>query len=285
MIDLQESDIRIEKSSLLNKKWFYKFRQQMVENGDIGEGSCNNYLSTIRLLYESYNHQDIHVINLIDIQDFLSKWENPRTVNGKIAHLKSFFSFISQDGAHLSFKIDELTGYVVKKKELDNEEKRRAIPLTIKEIITLRQLLKKKEKYALWFTFEMIYQYGLKKKELIQLYKRNYDVQTRIFTVSKELTIQITEPLHDLVMNYNVIPEKKYHLSAYDYRITEIGMLIKNENLIHKDIYQTHKQNFLLCPLCKTPTENNPNLWAILEYEEDNSQWIVCRKCALEGTL
>ncbi|OLN22551.1 hypothetical protein BTO30_09620 [Domibacillus antri] len=281
MIDLQSVDERIEKSSVKNIKWFYRFREYIVNENKSG---IQNYLSNIRLLYEFYNHKDIDTIQLSDIQDFLLRNANLNTINIDTNRIKVFFNFISNDGATLNFIIEDLKEFISTKKELDKEEKRGPLPLSIKEVIVLRQLLSQKEKYAFLFTFEMVYRYGLKSKELLSLYSKNYNIETKTFFINKELSVQVDEDIHNFIINHNVIPLKKFNVTGYIYRITEMGKIFGRE-LIHKDIYQTHINHFLPCPICHNKIQNNPTLWAILEFEEDNSQWLVCKACAMKGEL
>ncbi|MED4697206.1 phage integrase N-terminal SAM-like domain-containing protein [Peribacillus frigoritolerans] len=68
MINIQAVDKRIEKSSPKNIQWFYNFREYIVKQKNT---SYQNYLSTIRQLYEFHNHQEVNKINTMDIQDFL----------------------------------------------------------------------------------------------------------------------------------------------------------------------------------------------------------------------
>jgi hypothetical protein len=280
VIDTIRLDKKIEKSSPRNKKWFYDYRSHIQ---DIG--GAENYLSTIRTLYKFYNHQDIHFIVATDFSMFLTQFENLGYRNDKIEHLKSFFSFLMEEGVLFNYPIiEELNEHRTQKNQLNEEEKRQPIPLSIKEVVGLRQLLQKSERHTLLFTFELIYRYGLRMKDLVHINKKNYKESNRTFTINKEL-LKIDEDLHQLILKPKVLSENKLLVTAFDYRIGEIKKLFGRKYFLYKDIYQTHKSHYLPCPICKTPTKNSPSLWAILEYEEDNSQWLVCKSCALKGDI
>ncbi|MFB3167464.1 hypothetical protein P5G62_010120 [Neobacillus sp. 179-C4.2 HS] len=99
----EKVDIEIEKSTPRNKKWFYDYRKH-IEN--VNKGS-DNYLSTIRTLFKFFNHQDIHTILATDFPMFLSRYENLNYRNHKIEHLKSFFSFLMDNGVVFNYPIIE----------------------------------------------------------------------------------------------------------------------------------------------------------------------------------
>ncbi|MFB3167463.1 hypothetical protein P5G62_010115 [Neobacillus sp. 179-C4.2 HS] len=150
--------------------------------------------------------------------------------------------------------------------------------------MALRKLLKKLEKYTLLFTFELVYRHGIRMKDLVHAHKNNYDKNTHSFTINQDL-IKVDEDIHQLIIEHDVIPDRKLLVTTFNDRITEIKKWFGREYFIYKDIYQTHKLHYLPCPICETPTKNSPSLWAILEYAEDDSQWLVCKSCALRGEI
>ncbi|MBH0162072.1 hypothetical protein [Fictibacillus sp. 26RED30] len=280
MVDTFRIDKKIEKSSVLNKKWFYNYRIKIQDVKGV-----ENYLSTVRKLFEFYKHQDIHTILITDLSKFLNQYEKLSYRNDKIEHLKSFFAYLIEEGVDFKYPvIDEINKNRIQKNQLSEEEKRQPNPLTIREIIALRQLLKNMERFTLLFTFELVYRYGLRMKDLVHVYEKNYEESNRTLTINKDLIV-LEEDVHQLLLKPKVLSKSKLKVSTFDYRITEIKKLFGRENFLHKDIYQTHKLHYLPCPICNKPTKNTPSLWTILEYEEDNSQWLVCKSCALEGNI
>lgn len=284
MEDTYELDARVEKSSLGNRKWFYKYRDYKREGSF---DSAKQYISTIRNLYESYNHQDIETIGPSDLKLFLNgdKYRKLSYKNTAIAHLNSFFTFLIDNGVHIEYPIiDELNGNRAQKEELSLEETRKPIPLSIREVVALRELLRESQNYSMLFVFEVIYRYGLQMKDMVQLYKKNYDDVTHTFTINRNLSIQVDEDIHQLILNNSVLSDRKFNITTFDYRINEIRKLFRKD-FLYKDIYQTHKMHFIPCPICETPTKNTPSLWAILEFEEDKSQWMVCKSCAMSKKI
>lgn len=278
-----ELDNTVEKSSARNKEWFYKFREYATKE----ISGYQNYLSTIRQIYAHFNQEDINDISFEEISTYVSNFTNLRTKTNKVNHLKGFFQYLMNElNVSFTFDIPTLQQLAATQEELRNDDRRTAIPFTFKEIIALRKLLIEKERFALLFTFEMVYQYGLQLQELTEVYQKNYDTNTRTLQIGKNRSIQLNDNLHSYIIKYDLIPMRKYRTSAFSYRLSEISEIAKSfrsVEVLHKDIYQTHKHHFLPCPSCQTPTENNPSLWVILEFEEDNSQWLVCKECARSG--
>ncbi|MEC2078253.1 hypothetical protein [Metabacillus fastidiosus] len=73
-------------------------------------------------------------------------------------------------------------------------------------------------------------------KDLVHIYKKSYDVNTRTFTINKEL-IKVDEDIHQLIMEHKVLSDKKLMVGAFDYRITEIKKWSGRSDFLYKDIY------------------------------------------------
>mgnify|MGYP005748702501 CR=1 FL=1 len=239
------------------------------------DSTMKNYVSIVVNLHEYIGSVNIQLVNLVQVEKFLStKYENVATQNTRIDYLKNFFIFLDNE---TSVKItpDGLAGL---KKIEDNEDKRSGIPLRFADIIKLRQILKNEEKYEWWLTFELIYYYGLKFKQLITIDKSSYNSVNGTIRIAKE-NFSVNPLIRYLVEEEDSLPEKKLKLSAYQYRISEIARKL-NRDILWKDIIKTRDQNFLKCPNCNDLLENNPDNWAIYHYKIDDSKWMICRSCA-----
>lgn len=285
METLLKRDERIDKSSPKNIEYYYSFREYLFKNEFSG---IENYLSDIRNLYEFYNHKDLETIGFKDINDFIKRKEyRLNTKNLIVIRLTEFLKFIKQEfGVNLSFDIDDLKGFKSTREEIENSGIRKSQPLTIVDIIKIRKTLLEFKKFSLLFTFEMIYRKGLKMRELAQCDIKKYNHETKTLKINKSLLITMEDDLDHLIVNNKVI-DKKIKQETFNYHIKTIGQITfgDTKDLQHKDIHETHMNHFIPCPSCKNRVQNIPSQWAIVEYEMNNSQWMVCKKCALGGEL
>lgn len=269
---------RIKQSTLKNQQLFNDYSTYLKEQGE--SKSLDQYRSLIIRLLEHSNHQDLQEISFEVTEEFLvTSFPKLSTRSSRASYLKKFFNFLEQR-VPLKFNPSDLDLYTVTPRELKNEEKRKAIPLSFEEIVELRSLLNKLERYEQWLTFELIYQFGLRYKELPEFNHSNYNYGGNKFTIEKFNHISMPTVIKSLIQK-GALPKKEYRFSAFDYRIKEIGKLI-GKDIIWKDIKKTREQNFFRCPKCKELYENSPDNWVIYEYEVDKSKWIVCKNnCAL----
>lgn len=261
-----------------NRNYLYQFVDYMIKSNST-TSTIKNYVSIVVNLYEHLGNINIQSTNIAELERFLTeKYDNIATRNTRIDYLKLFFAFLNEN-TFIKITIDELLAL---KKEEDSEDKRSGIALTFNEMIKLRQILKNEEKYEWWLTFELIYYYGLKFKQLTSIDSSIYDPKKGTIKISDK-TLSVNPLIRYLIEEENALPKKKLKMSAYQYRISEIAGKI-NKELLWKDIIKTREQNFLKCPSCNDLFENNPDNWAIYHYQIDDSKWMVCRSCA-EGMI
>lgn len=267
---------RVSKSSKKNQKFFYDYLEFEVNVKEAKESSLKNYRSTIVNFYEYINHEEIDSTPIERIEEFLLQIDNIRTFTNKLNNLKSFFSYLN-NVTRLPFEINELHQLMFPREEIRNAEKREAIPLSIEELVMLRNKLEKNKDYKKLFTLEMLYYYGLNPTEVSQCNINSYDKEKKIFQL-KDKKIEINERILNLFsFNGVLLPLTR---SAVIYRLSEIGALL-NRPLTPSDIAKTRDLYFFTCPSCKKGYENNPKNWAILEYYIDHSKWMVCKYCAV----
>lgn len=270
---------RIKNSSLNNQHWFYSFGEFLKNKGE-NDDSISQYNSAIIRLIEFSKNKEIQDIPLEVIKEFLFQYDKPKTMTNNVNFIKKYFTFLVNQKVRIGFNVNELNDYRFTPKELEKENTRKPIPLTFDEIIELRSLLKSLERYEQWLTFELIYQFGLRYKDLPELTQDNYDSKNSRFNI-KKFEKQTMPEIIIFLINMGGLPKKKYRFTAFDYRIKEVSKLIGKE-ILWKDIIKTREQNFFKCPKCNEIFENTPDNWVIFEYEIDRSKWIVCKKnCSL----
>jgi hypothetical protein len=280
MVDVKV-DYRLEKTTEKNKIFYKDWIEYITNVEELGSRTVNAYRGTILQIFEYSNYDEVTNIDFDTITEFLFESKAMSTFNAKHSHIKSFFVFVNQK-ANLSFDINELDTKKFTNTEIKENAKRKPVPLSIDEIIQIRNSLMRNQEYDRLLTFELTYQYGLKLEEISECHRKNYDPASRTFTINKtKKQIRLTDDLHYLTtLKEDVIPPKKYRFSAFQYRIEKISDVIdRDSKLKWQDISETRKKFLFTCPRCGEAFESVPQNWVIFEYNIDKSKWIVCKSC------
>lgn len=262
-------DKRITASCKVNQKFFNELSEGLVGTKQV----INSHRSTVINLIEFINHRPLFELTLEDVDSFLKTSDNMNYHNTRAEHLKKLFIFLEtkfplpfSNDAIDSLKYDAAT---VK------ENTPKPIPLSFEEIITIRNTLKAMEKYDWWLTFELCYQLGEKKQENIPLYNTSsYQPEQRAFLIKKKI-VPVPAIIEDLISK-GALPKPKMSKETFYKKIKEIERLL-GRKIEWRDIIETRKLNFIVCPRCKNPYENKPENWVVYEYQEDSSRWLVCK--------
>ncbi|WP_126425181.1 hypothetical protein [Brevibacillus marinus] len=271
---------RLNNLSQKNREYYKKFIDYLVLEKK-SEGTITQYSNVVINFLETFLDRDVTNILFSEINDFLKRFKNPNNYNKNVYAISSFYNFLSNKNT-LSFDLSQLKNLTFRKEDVRKEATRLPNPLTIKQIVQLRELLRLTGDYKKTYSFEMVYTYGLELGELEQCTEQNYDISTRTFTLdSKKITVN--ETIHNLITRHpNLL--KVVSANAHQYRFQEMGKLIGRE-IKWQDINATRKRNFFVCPICQNDYENTPDHWVIVKYDNDDTKWIVCRSCGLSGDI
>lgn len=272
---------KIKKAKDNNQKWFNLYLEYLIKSST-SNTTITNYVSALSNFIVYLGEKEIQDVTLQDMDNYLKlKFESIRTRNNRVEYFRKFFVYLDKH-SNTNIQINNFSSLIDKEKEMGTD-KRTAKPLTIHEVIKIREILKNEEKYTMWLTFELIYNQGLKLNELASISKKNYNKQESILYI-KGKAIQLNPLLQYLIADMDALPEISLGPNGYQYRITEIGTKI-GRGLIWRDIISTREKHFFKCPSCDQLYENNPDLWAIYHYKIDNSKWMICRNCAEKGLI
>lgn len=260
---------RIAISSDFNQKYFNEFSESLDASNQV----LKNHRSTVINLIEFFNHQPLNKISLEAIHEYLKTIPNPNTYNTKAENLKKFFLFL-ESHVLLQFSSSDIDSLKYNTKVV-RETTSKPHPLTFEDIIKLRTMLKNLEKYDLLLTFELCYQLGEQKFENIPLYHSlSYQPEHKAFLIKKKL-VPIPPSIEELIEK-NALPKSNMSKENFYNKIKEIEKLL-GRKIEWRDILETRKLNFFVCPKCQNLFENKPENWVVYEYQEDGSRWIVCK--------
>ncbi|WP_372812726.1 hypothetical protein, partial [Paenibacillus sp.] len=288
-LTLELSQIYLQQLSDTNKNWYFGYEQWLnnhpkryTENSKTQ--MCNN---AIRLL-ASFPKTNPDNLSVTDIEEFIGGADRAASNNNKVNFTKNFFIYLVESGAKLSFSPDDLNGYLFKNNEIKGDSKEEKRPLTISEIILIRNVFK--TDYVRLFVFEMVYQYGFNLDELHQCIEKNYDFENRTFHIKgRNYPVKVSERIHQIIVkNARILrpvnrQENQDRLSVIGKKLQELGLM--NRIVRWKDVEETRNNNFFKCPGCGDIYENTPDNWAIIQYESDENgtKWIVCKNTCAKG--
>lgn len=259
---------RIKKSSPINQELFNMYLEQIPDLSEV-----KNYRSAFIRLVESISHKNLYELTLEDIENFLPNNGKISYFNNQIEYVKHIVNFLNSK-RELSFKVEEINQLKFSTQDIA-AEKRNAHALAFEEIIKIRKKLSESNMYTLLLVFELGYQLGIKKfEDIVKYNKESYNENTHTFKIGKNTEIIVPKSLQNII-DLGGLPEKQLSISTYNNYIKRIGEVI-NRDIIWKDITETRKINFMICPRCKNAYENKPENWIIYEYDDDKSMWIVC---------
>lgn len=269
-----------------NKEYFFDFLQllkQEMDKGDLQYDSVTQYINKVINVLEFFDKYEMGMeqVTIEDIKFYAEETSRDTDSLFKNA-LKRLLRLInSRNNALITEnEIDEL--------EVRKKPPRKSSPLSIDEIIDIRNSLSRKNEYKLLFTFEMFYTYGVTLGEIVRFGRETYSEKDHTFTVSQNRVIKLSKVIVDLVEENPELLERKGRGAFSGYR-KDIGSFInseknKREKFTWNDIQSTRETFFPTCPLCSEKYPNSGEFWVLVEYEYDEykRKWLYCRDCALK---
>jgi hypothetical protein len=282
-------EVHLQSLSDKSQKWYLGYEVWLDNHPKNYKTGTKSQMSNNALnLLAAYPDINADVLNIRNIEEFVGYVDRASSNNNKINYTKNFLVYLVENGAELSFSPDVLNGYLFKNNELKDDLQEERQPLTIDQIILIRNVFK--QDYVRLFVFEMVYQYGLKLNELQQCIEKNYDFEKRSFQLkSRNQPLQVNERVHQMILNNKKVL-KHVNSNTNQDRLSDIGKKLQELGLMDRlvrwrDVDETRNVNFLKCPGCREIYENTPDHWAIIQYESDETytKWIVCQKTCAQG--
>lgn len=279
-------DLRLSKQTENNQKWAIRYLESIADEKKSLK-TIDQYKGVIINFMEFNNNYDINTITIDKVKEFVYQSKSASRKNLKIYAIRRLIEIVSID-KEFSFNIDQINGLIIPKPEVDRDT-RKAVPLSIKEIIKIRYALR--NDYNRLYVFEMFYQYGLTLDEMVLCTDKTYDYTTKTFKLPHGKNIHVNKIIQDIIEKRPKVlnPQTKYGYkkrNAYQNNIYDIGEKLGRQLTWH-DITDTRGTYFFRCHMCNEIYEGIPENWALREYEEDlyKIKWIVCSSCATKEII
>jgi len=264
-----------------NKKYFEFWRKNTTKTGD----SYTQYESEIIRFIEYFEIQKKAVTQVVseDINEYILTIKRSRVGYVFRASLIEFFNIIKEISP-TSIEVSFFSNLKIKKIE------REAKPLSIDDVLRIRNKLATNDTYYLLFAFEVFYVHGITISEVGQLNDSTYSLPNHTFSFlteeKKEKTIKFNDNIAQLIEDHPDLLEKRKSSNYFKYirQISEVVQFKGRDKIIWGDIKETRDTLFLTCPQCKEKYPNSAEFWALIEFKEDinKTHWIYCKECADE---
>lgn len=271
-------DSRLSNQTENNQKWTNEYIKAIIEEQK-SSNTIEAYKNIIINFMEFNKNVDLNAVTLEKLKEFRDLSKSASRKNAKVYALRGLFGVVSIDGDTI-FNINTIDNLIV---PIDRDA-RKAVPLSIDEIISIRYALR--NDYNRAYVFEMFYQYGLSLDEMVLCTDKTYDHITKIFHLTNGKTIRATSIIQDIIEKRPKVlnPMTKYGYkkrNAYQNNINDIGEKIGRQ-LTWYDLIETRATYFFSCHMCNERFEGIPENWALRQYEKDiyKTKWIVCQSCA-----
>lgn len=269
---------------------YLELLEKDIQNKEKNEATAKVYLSEILMFIEYFDQLGIGVKELLkklpntnEIEEYTkSKGVDVDSVF-KIA-LKGLFKEVNRttntniENNTIDIAITKLPGKKV--------PQRPSRPLSIDEIIKIRNKLQKNGKYLQLFTFEMFYAYGISLDEIETFGNSTYSSQNNEFSFfdkkeNKNRIIKLSKAIIELVNKHPELLEVKSRI-VYSNNRKAIGSIFEDNKLLWHDIIDTREYYFPRCPKCEQKYPNSDEFWVLVKNDLDkfNKKWFYCRDCA-----
>ncbi|MBL8077711.1 MAG: hypothetical protein JNM55_07105 [Anaerolineales bacterium] len=275
---------RIENEIKNNKACFSAYLDFIEKDTELSIGSRRGYLSKVTpfVKYLDKLKTPIEDITSIEIIEQYAKEENKDIDPGFISALSEFFS-VARNIVNVKITDEEIRNI----QKTESTSPRSASPLSILEIIQIRNKLRKENDYKLLFIFEMFFTQGLELDQFQQIASEDFSINENRFYSPTGVTKVLGKALIELLTTHSDLPEAKVRGTIQGH-IRKIGELIesinreKRDKLIWQDIMETRDKYFPLCPECEEKYPNTEDFWVLLEHQFDESKtrWLLCGNCA-----
>lgn len=253
------------------------------EKTDINEKTKNDYIRVVLLFLENVGKR-LEDVRREDIKKYCEQQlTSDSRRNFVIPNIADFVSYCKKNKLQLIPSEQEILKLKVSSKERKKTNPPRAI--TANDVMDIRESLLKSEAYRELVTFELLFSFGLKERQLLLCNDENYDLKKHAY-IFEDKELVLPQYLADIVEKHSEKIYRTYNgerASNYKSHIKKAGEKI-NQNLKISDITKTHELLSVSCPFCgqKYPVEETYWVMKKIEKNQIDSFWLKCKHCSKE---
>ncbi|KGP91979.1 hypothetical protein N780_15310 [Pontibacillus chungwhensis BH030062] len=265
-----------------NSKLYSDYVEYLQKSGK-GKTTITNYSNKVLNFLETLREdQKIEDTPFVIMEDFISAAQAESSFNNRVYALKNFWRYLSEEkGLSLLISSDKLGSIVFSPGDVRQSIQRGAVPLTIEQVVLIRDTYKRDNENKRLFTFEMIYRHEVKWNDLAKCHRKNYSPENREFKITKNKSINIDDYIADLIERDDAILDR-VSMSGHQYRLVDMSELL-GRDVRWIDIEKTHDKNFVACPRCQKENEMQADNWVLVSVNENHTKWLVCKSCVEQG--
>ena len=249
------------------------------------EKSRLSYCSSTMMFLESIDMKIRH-IGIKDIERFkLIKQEvlSDSRLNDILSQAARFVTFCKNEGIPVSIREEDILNLRIPRKEVDEKNPPRV--LSPDEIVRVRTALIGKQDIRKLLTFELIYGFGLRERDLsyfsFDKYNENdgtFVYNDRIFLLPGFLQNIISSAPEKSLAKHSTYAGKD--IESYKYHITVAGEL-SGIKLKISDLSKTHEETSIKCPECGNSHPFEDQYWRLRETGTEDFRFCfpICNYC------
>ncbi|REJ07913.1 hypothetical protein [Halobacillus trueperi] len=254
-----------------------------LEKSGKSKGTINVYSNKVLNFLELLpRDQLIHKLSFSQVEDFIGIAETESSYNGRVYVMGSFIDFlVNHENISLKINVEKVRSLVFSTREVRKSTQGGAVPLSIEQVVLIRETYKRNQDYKRLFTFEMIYRHAAKWNQLAKCTNKNYDSNTKEFRIGKNKKLRIDNYIASLIEKAPSIINSPVR-PGHRYRLNDMGELL-GRVVRWIDIDDTHDKHFVSCPRCQGEVELQADNWVLMSIDENETKWLVCKSCVQKG--
>ena len=263
-----------------NKKWLTEYKSET----DLDKGYYQKLENFFKFC--DYENMPFNVFTVSDIEKYVGVMVDNNykedTINALPGALSGFKNFLIKKHPTIfskNFLSDLPTRY------FESGDPSDAFALSTTQINLIREF--NKQNWIYEYIFEVYFQLGIKKKEIIVCHPNNSDKKRAFFKSPEGQEIkynskiaQLLELQKDQDINLTQVIAN-YYLSKVTEFLRQQEPLVyeKERTLNYLDIKKSHKKYVFSCPSCGQLTENNAKSWVLAKIEQGSDFRLACAEC------
>ncbi len=263
-----------------NKKWLDEYKSET----DLNKG----YYQKIEnfFMFRDYKDMAFNTFTVSDIEKYVGvmvdnnyKEDTINTLPGALSGFRNFLVSKHPTIFSKDFLSNLPTRYFEKGDPSD------AFVLSVYQIDLIREFNKQNWKYE--YIFEIYFQLGIKKKEIIVCHPNNRDMKRSCFRSSEGQEIKYNAKIAQLLdkqrnqdTNLTQVKANYYFLKVTDYLRQQKPKAYEKERMLnYLDIKKSHQKYIIVCPSCGQLTENNAQSWVLAKTKRMPDFRLACTEC------
>jgi len=255
------------KAFIQNQNWLNKYEQYMKKNNKYN--SERHKILQDLFSFNDFSSKPFNEFTLNEVKEYIDVYikhgYKPDSIIKILSNLSALITFINKEGPFINLQFQTEINNL--KKIYESKSTKKGVVFNKRQLSKIREYNKDDPK--LNYYFELVFQLGLKKKDIQFCKPENLNRNKNAFIKPDGEEIKLNSKIMDLInTEYPISMDISYYMfSKCMERITK-GLkkennFYKKTNLNYYDIKDSSENFFMVCPNCKNRLENDMKNWVL----------------------